>query len=277
MNANNIPSADILDIIFEGKNKSYGAYDLRKTYNKRVVLALSGTIAFCLLFFLSMAFENRKKATVEMPLVKDIILVSQPQKEKPPVEIPKEQPQQQQIQQTIRVTVPVIAPDEEVTPEDQIKTVDEMENIKIGVADTPGEKGDLVGPPTPETKGTGLGCGMKANEGLPNGNGFIPVQKEATFPGGLSEWRKFLERNLNSSVPVDNGAPTNTYTVLVSFVVDSEGNVSEIKAENDPGFGTAQEAIRVIKKSKKWIPALQNGKYVTYRQKQAISFKVNEE
>lgn len=101
---------------------------------------------------------------------------------------------------------------------------------------------------------------------------FTSVQTEAKFPG---DWNKFLERNLNAQTPADHDAPPGRYSVTVSFLVDTTGNISEIKAENDPGFGTAQEAIRVIKKGPNWQPAIQNGKRVFYRQKQTIVFEVS--
>ena len=77
-------------------------------------------------------------------------------------------------------------------------------------------------------------------------------------------------------MPIENGATSGKYTVIVSFVVDKEGTISDVQAENDPGYGTAAEAVRVIKKSNKWIPAIQNGRNVIYRQKQSIAFLVND-
>ena len=77
-------------------------------------------------------------------------------------------------------------------------------------------------------------------------------------------------------MPVENGAPVGKYTVLLSFLVDRDGNISEIQALTDPGYGTVQEAMKVIKRSKQWIPAIQNGRNVIYRQKQSITFVVNE-
>ncbi len=93
----------------------------------------------------------------------------------------------------------------------------------------------------------------------------------------MAAWQKYLERNLNSSVPVDNGAPPGKYTVVVSFIVDKTGALSDIKAENDPGYGTKEEAIRVLKKSPNWKPAVQNGRNVIYRQRQSITFVVADE
>ncbi len=77
-------------------------------------------------------------------------------------------------------------------------------------------------------------------------------------------------------MPVNNGAPANTYTVVLSFLVDENGNVKEVKAVNDPGYGTAQEAVRMMQNSPKWTPAVQNGHKVTARVKQTVTFQVSE-
>ena len=103
------------------------------------------------------------------------------------------------------------------------------------------------------------------------------VQIPAEFPGGLPAWAKYLERNLNRDLPVDNGAPPGKYTVIVSFIVDKNGGISEVQAENDPGYGTKEEAVRVIKKGPSWKPAVQNGRNVIYRHRQSITFMVSEE
>ncbi|MFX8523828.1 energy transducer TonB, partial [Acinetobacter baumannii] len=78
-------------------------------------------------------------------------------------------------------------------------------------------------------------------------------------------WAKYLERNLNRDLPVENGAPPGQYTVIVSFIVSKDGSISDVTAENDPGYGTKAEAIRVIAKGPKWKPAVQNGRNVIYR------------
>ena len=104
---------------------------------------------------------------------------------------------------------------------------------------------------------------------------FISVQIEAEFPGGLVAWKRFLERNLNQSVPYQHGAPAGRYTVMLSFEVDKEGAIRDVKAENNPGYGTAEEAIRVLKKGPNFIPFQYNGRIVAYRGNQAITFVVN--
>jgi protein TonB len=95
-----------------------------------------------------------------------------------------------------------------------------------------------------------------------------------TFPGGIEGWQKYLINNLKSDVPLINHAPSGMYTAVVSFMIDDNGKVSDVKVIKDPGFGTGAEAVRVIKEGPKWIPAQQNGHKVTAMTKQAISFKV---
>ena len=103
---------------------------------------------------------------------------------------------------------------------------------------------------------------------------FYTAQKTAQFPGGGEGWIRYLEKNLNRDVPVINGAPVGQYKVILSFVVTSDGDIKDVKAVADPGYGTAAEAIRIIEKGPKWVPAEQNGKKVNYFITQSIAFAV---
>ena len=87
--------------------------------------------------------------------------------------------------------------------------------------------------------------------------------------------QSYLEDNLKVKTPVKHHAPPANYTVLLSFLVLKDGTVTEVEALQDPGYGCAEEAMRVLKKSPKWLPAVQNGKPVIYRQKQLITFVVD--
>ncbi|MDB5197113.1 MAG: energy transducer TonB, partial [Flaviaesturariibacter sp.] len=102
---------------------------------------------------------------------------------------------------------------------------------------------------------------------------FTKVEVEASFNG---DWSKFLSRNLNAEVPGENGAPAGTYPVIVQFIVDKEGNVSDVKALTSHGYGMEEEAVRAIKKGPKWTPAIQNGRQVKAYRKQPITFIVSE-
>jgi hypothetical protein len=105
---------------------------------------------------------------------------------------------------------------------------------------------------------------------------FTDVEVPAEFPGGLIAWGKYLRRNLDKEVVAKHSGPPGKYTVVVSFIVDSTGTLSDVEAMNDPGYGTKEEAVSVIFKGPKWIPARQNGIAVNSIRKQSISFYVTD-
>ena len=274
MNKNLILSADVLDIIFDGRNKAYGAYDLRKTYNNRIATALAATVAISVFLLLTVFAKHEGKNDLSKMKFTDISISDIPLKEVtkpiviPPPAIPKTQVVKVELR---RFTAPQIVNDKLVT--DPPPTVKELDGVKISDINKAGDKSgdELVAPPV-ESHGTGQVNAIKKE---PDWEGeFTTVQIEAEFPGGKSAWAKFLERNLNPALPSEYGAPPGKYTVNVSFLVDRNGNVSEVVALNNPGFNTAEEAVRVIKKCPLWKPAIQNGHQVTYRAKQSITFMV---
>lgn len=102
------------------------------------------------------------------------------------------------------------------------------------------------------------------------------VEKEAEFNGGPYGWAAFLRKNLDANVPVKNGAPAGHHRAMALFVVDTAGNLSNIKIIYDPGFGMGAEFVRILKKSPKWIPAQQYGRNVKAYRKQPLTFVVQE-
>lgn len=279
MDASKILTADVLDILFEGKNKDYGAYALRRSYRRRLISALIMMAVTVMLIFAVSLFANTNKEVVQEVRVQDVQLENLKQQQEqapeppPPPPPPRVEPPRVEI---TRFTPPRIVRDEDVRPEDQIKDVNKLEETHIGTYNQEGVKdAGIVAPPV-EEHGTGTVAAPRAAVEDYDGE-FKTVHIQAKFPGGDAEWKKYLERNLNRDLPAENGAPPSNYTVIVSFLVDKEGNISEVKAENDPGYGTADEAVRVIRKGPKWQPAVQNGRNVIYRQKQSITFRVAEE
>jgi periplasmic protein TonB len=277
MDVNKILTADILDIVFEGRNKEYGAYQLRRTYNKRITYAIIGTVLVCLLFLVGSLVANSGDKEKTQIFVEDVNLEDVKRDEKkpeppPPPPPPKQEPPKVEI---TKFTPPKIVKDEEVKPEEEIKEVEKLEDTKIGTINQEGIKDEGIVAPPVEVKGTGVVEAPKQEEDYDKV--FTVVQIPAEFPGGLPAWIKYLERNLNRDLPVENGAPPGKYTVIVSFIVDKTGGISEVKAENDPGYGTKDEAVRVIKRGPNWKPAVQNGRNVIYRHKQSITFMVSEE
>ncbi|MBS1670298.1 MAG: energy transducer TonB [Bacteroidetes bacterium] len=106
---------------------------------------------------------------------------------------------------------------------------------------------------------------------------FTTVLIAAEFPGGKEAWQKFLQKNLNANIPVDKGCPPGKYIVNLTFTVNEKGEVSNIKALNNPGYGTKEEAIRVMQNSPNWLPAVQNGHKVNSIVKKSITFQISEE
>ncbi len=105
---------------------------------------------------------------------------------------------------------------------------------------------------------------------------FYTAEKPAQFQGGSKGWVEYLGKNLNRDLAFKNKAAAGKYTVKLNFVVNKEGDVENVIAENNPGYGTVAEAIRVIEQGPKWIPAEQNGKKVNYLIKQTIVFEVSD-
>jgi periplasmic protein TonB len=104
---------------------------------------------------------------------------------------------------------------------------------------------------------------------------FTSVQVPAEFPGGNEGWNDFLTANMKPDTPAKYKAPAGIYTVIVSFSIDKEGQVKNIAILENPGYGTAEDVIRVIRKSPRWKPAMQNGRNVVYVQKQRITYQVD--
>ena len=103
---------------------------------------------------------------------------------------------------------------------------------------------------------------------------FERTEIEASFPGGVEGWRKFLTSSLNPIVPVDSGAKEGKYTVILQFIVNKNGSISNIKALTNHKFGMEEECIRVMKLSPNWNPAIQNGHIVTAYRKQPFTFVI---
>jgi len=274
MDINKILSADILDIIFEGKNKQYGAYELRKTYNKRItkaILITSGVILLIILTFVLVKGINRNRPEVLEVLdtqMADIKKNDAPPPPPPPP--PPKAPPPPEINQ-IKFTPPKIVKDEEVKADEKIEEIKEDAQISTKTVESE-NKVAIVQAPV-EDKGTQITEAPKSND---EDKIFTKVENEAEFPGGEAAWRRYLERNLNPSAPVDNGAPQGTYQVIVRFIVSKDGSISDVTPETKFGFGMEEEAVKVIKKGPKWKPALQNGRNVNAYRRQPITFQVQE-
>lgn len=278
MDVNKILSADILDIIFEGRNKEYGAYEMRKTYNKRIKAAIIGMFSAIILLLGGSILANKAGQGKDKIFVQDVALenVKAPEEKKPEIPPPPPPPKQEPPKVEItKFTPPKIVPDEEV--KEPPPEVEKLVETKIGTINQEGTKDDGIVAPV-EATGTGTVEAPKPVEDYDKL--FTSVQIESEFPGGQAAWVKYLERNLNAQVPQENGAPPGRYQIAVSFTVDKEGNISDVSADAVGGandYGAKEEAIKVIKKGPKWKPGVQNGVQVKSRKKQLVTFAVTEE
>ncbi len=99
---------------------------------------------------------------------------------------------------------------------------------------------------------------------------------DASFPGGIEEWYKFISTHTNKNVPMDNNAKPGKYTVIINFIVSVTGDLKNVIAETKFGYGMEEEAIRVVKSSPKWVPAQSNGIKIISLKKQPITFLVKD-
>jgi len=273
MEVNKILNADILDIIFEGKNKEYGAYELRKTYNKRLVKALLGTAVIIALMFIGHLLSNinggpKKQAMV----VEDVQLEDIKEQKKelpPPPPPPKVEPPKVEM---AKFTPPKIVKDNEVKPEEKPPEQEKLEDTKIGAVNQEGIKDEGITAPPVSDAGKGVVETPKKDD-EDYDKTFTKVEIESEFPGGSAAWLRYLNKNLR--YPDDAVNNEIQGTVVVQFIVDKEGNVSDVQAISGPeNGGLRDEAVRVIKKSGKWTPAIQNGRQVKSYKKQPIVFKL---
>lgn len=271
MESSTILTADILDIIFEGRNKEYGAYDLRRTYSRRLTVSITVMLSVLLLLGIGFTFASNKKVAT-----KDVFIPEDPhlkaiEKPEPPVPPPPPPPKPPQPHvEMARFTPPRIVHDEEVKEDEKPPEMTKLEETKIGTMNQEGVKdNDIVAPPVDDGDRGVVVAPKKEEDDIDKT--FTKVEIESDYPGGPMAWKRFLERNLRFP-PVEEVQGT----VVVQFIVDREGNVSEVEAVSGPEE-LRGEAVRVIKKSGRWTPAIQNGRQVKSIKKQPIIFRIEAE
>lgn len=259
-----ILQADLLDILFENRNKLYGAYALRKTYTNRLRIAL-GVALSAVLLFVFISFINRNRNTNgpdrrdpnAMQLTE--IDLSKPDDPKPPEPKPEIKPLRAQVDyQQFR-----IVEDDQADPE--IVDITAIQNANIGDQNIEGDKpGDLATTIT-QSNGAGDVAGKKPDE---TDKPALPT-RNASFPGGTAAWLQFLRRFLQSPEDLE---PGQRVEVQVRFWVEIDGGVSKAEIIKSGGKSFDKEVIRVLKKMPAWEPAIQNGNYVAVAYTQPVIF-----
>lgn len=267
-----ILTADVLDIVFEGRNKEYGAYELRRTYRKRLSLSLAGMLLLIGLLITGYLLAGTTKSDRKIDINDAAVLtkVDIPDEHVTPIIPPKhiEPPKTATQQFTSVMKIVKEAKPDEVPPE-----VKDLEDKKIAVFTQQGKDDDGIVAPPVDDKGTGVTDVVKKPEEDWERT-FLKVEKESEYPGGMPAWLRFLHKNLNyPQIAQDNEIQG---TVVVRFIVDKAGNVSDVEAISGPAE-LRDEAVRVIKKSGTWTPAIQNGRQVKSYKSQPITFQISSE
>lgn len=271
MEANQILQSDILDIIFEGKNKSYGAYDLRKTYNGRISLALLLMFSLIGLFIAGAALTRKDNfAKVVIPMISnDTKVHALPPDPAPPIPpLPPETLKPLEKISTVHFATLKIAIDDEVmaTP----PSMDEIEKSRIDLETFKGVDDLGLTPPPPGEPGTQVFAAPVSKKDDADGiKTFVEI--EAAFPGGLKKWSQYIQRAILNELDEFNDGDYGT--CIVKFIVDKTGKVSAVEATTMKGTKLAQVAVNAIRKGPNWIPAEQNGRKVNAYRLQPVTLK----
>ncbi|WP_300673678.1 energy transducer TonB [Soonwooa sp.] len=252
------------EIVFENRNKSYGAYDLRSRYPKVLTKSfLIGTGLFLLVagspfIYLKIQEMNKpEKVEVDANLIdikQDDPILEQPKEEEPPPPPPpKVEPEKIEIIQNV-VPEPKREPKVETPPPPMSKQLD----TQTGLVNQEGvKKPDFVPPPPPVPQGKGNAVEVKP--AVNTNEVYAEVDQAAEYPGGSNAFRKYVSENIDSSNMEGEGQ----LTVKLKFIVERDGSVSDVKVVQKSGNSDFDnEAVSVVKRQKKWKPAKLNGENV---------------
>ena len=270
-----LTSRDWVEMVFEGRNKEYGAYRLRKNAGKRNMYSLItifiAALAIWACIGLVKLVESRTKK-VAVTSVAELSALNQPKKkaEVKQKQVKIEQPEKvvERVKSSVKFTAPVIKKDEEVKPEDELKTQDELMNTKtaIGALDVKGNDDangevlkikEAVAQPEPKPEPEKV---------------FDVVEQMPSFPGGPQALMQWLSENVKYPVVAqENGVQGR---VVVSFVVERDGSITDVKVVRSVDPSLDKEAARVVKSMPRWIPGKQNGQAVRVKYNVPVAFRL---
>lgn len=269
-------SSDWVDLVFEGRNKAYGAYRLRKSTTKRNILAMVAVVLLLIVAFIILTVKNfvdEQRAKVAMTQVAELTNYKQPEKKaevkQKKVEVEPERVVER-VKSSIKFTAPVIKTDEEVKPDEELKTQDELMSTKtaIGTFDVKGNDDangeilkakDVIAEPEPP----------KHEE---ENKVFDIVEQQPLFPGGPAALMKYLSENTKYPVVAqENGVQGR---VTVQFVVEKDGSISDVHVLRGVDPSLDKEAVRVVKSMPRWTPGKQNGITVRVNYRVPVLFRL---
>ncbi len=264
------------DLVFEGRNQAYGAYKLRKGTAKRnvwalIIVGLAAALLYLGLQLQKMAEANKKvENTQAVELAKLNTEKKEAKVEKK--EIIKQEPEKvvEQVKSSVKFTAPIIKKDSEVKEEDEIK-LDEVQKSDKAVGAFTVEGNDEVG-----------GAVLKAKEDIAAPEPpkhvveetkiFTVVEQMPMYPGGDGALMGYLRDNIHyPTVAAENGVQGR---VVVGFVVERDGSITDVKILRGVDPSLDREAMRVVKNMPKWTPGKQNGSAVRVKYQVPVSFRL---
>ena len=270
----NLTSQEWLDIIFEGKNKDYGAYTLRSDSPKRHSVAFIVVAAAAVLTILSASLINTYNQNKRKEKITDVVQMSDISMKN--AEVPKENiekryeaPPPVELKSTIKFTAPVIMDDNKVNENNQITSQDELVGAKVEISTTTGIGTDeQFGKNIADLEKDKLVVGEKA----PDEEVHIVVEQPPSFPGGDAALMEYLNNNISyPTIAVDNLIQGK---VTCSFVVGKDGSIQDVRVERSVDGSLDKEAVRVIKSMPRWIPGRQGGNAVKVKYYLPVTFRL---
>ena len=265
-----------VDLVFEGKNQEYGAYVLRKETGKRNVKALVWVlIAIAAIFaiaYANLAIQNAMKQNAAIETDVELSKLAQKKEakveRKEPVKVEMEQKVVEKVKSSVKFTAPEIKKDDEVKPEDELKSQDDLSktNTAIGAFDVKGND---------EAEGEVLKAKEVVVDEKPKEEEtkvFDVVEQMPQFPGGPNALFEYLSKNIKYPVVAEENGIQGR--VIVTFVVERDGSITDVKVAKSVDPSLDKEAMRVVKSMPHWIPGKQNGSAVRVKYTVPVTFRL---
>ena len=267
------------DMMFENRNKEYGAYVLRRQTGRRNVLSMVAVLllfAAVMIFMIAKnAYDAYQKEHAVMDQVTELSALTQQKKKEAKVErkeIPVKQEQQQvveKVKSSVKFTAPVIKKDDEVKPEDELKSQDEIMNSKVavGALNVVGndESGEVL-----KAKEVIATEPVKPKE--EENKVFDVVEQMPSYPGGMGALMQYLSSHIKYPVIAEENGIQGR--VICTFVVERDGSITDVRIAKSVDPSLDKEAMRVVSSMPKWIPGKQNGSAVRVKYTLPVTFRL---
>ena len=264
------------DLVFEGRNQAYGAYKLRKGTTKRNIWSIIIVALAAVLLYLGLQLQHMVEANREVENTQAVELSALEQKKKEAKVEKKEQikvePEKvvEKVKSSVKFTAPVIKKDNEVKEEDEIK-LDEVEKSNKAVGAFTVEGNDEVGGEVLKAKEE-IAAPEPPKQQVEENKVFDVVEQMPSFPGGMGALMSWLSQNIKYPViAAENGVQGR---VIVQFVVEKDGSITDVKVAKSVDPSLDKEAARVVSAMPKWTPGKQNGSAVRVKYTVPVTFKL---